>query len=166
MTEATPDTLATTEIVYVGFWLRFLAFLLDSIAAFLVISPLIALFFGQTNPADFNLADSRELIEFLQKSMVHLAAETILLGVVFVMFWILKSATPGKMLIKSSIVDARTFGKASGGQSFVRYLGYFLSLIPFGLGFLWIAFDSRKQGWHDKLAGTVVIKGKPEQLTT
>ncbi|MBT7879149.1 MAG: hypothetical protein HN738_13805, partial [Gammaproteobacteria bacterium] len=33
-----------------------------------------------------------------------------------------------------------------------------------GLGFIWIALDKRKQGWHDKLAGTVVIIGKPEPL--
>ncbi len=41
-----------------------------------------------------------------------------------------------------------------------RYLGYFASTIPLCLGFLWIAFDKRKQGWHDKLAGTVVIRAQ------
>jgi uncharacterized RDD family membrane protein YckC len=39
-----------------------------------------------------------------------------------------------------------------------RYFAYFLSTIPLGLGLIWVAFDKRKQGWHDKLAGTVVIK--------
>jgi uncharacterized RDD family membrane protein YckC len=39
-----------------------------------------------------------------------------------------------------------------------RYLGYFVSTIPFGLGLFWIGWDKRKQGWHDKLAGTVVIR--------
>jgi uncharacterized RDD family membrane protein YckC len=34
----------------------------------------------------------------------------------------------------------------------VRYLGYFVSSIPFGLGLFWVAFDARKQGWHDKMA--------------
>jgi len=43
---------------------------------------------------------------------------------------------------------------------FVRYIGYFVSVIPFGLGFIWIAFDSKKQGFHDKLAGTVVVRGE------
>ncbi len=38
----------------------------------------------------------------------------------------------------------------------LRYIGYFLSALPLDFGFLWIAFDARKQGWHDKLASTVV----------
>ena len=40
----------------------------------------------------------------------------------------------------------------------IRYLGYYVSAIPFGLGLLWVAFDPRKQGWHDKMAGTVVVR--------
>jgi uncharacterized RDD family membrane protein YckC len=39
----------------------------------------------------------------------------------------------------------------------VRYLGYFVSALPLGLGFFWVAWDKRKQGFHDKLAKTVVI---------
>jgi len=31
---------------------------------------------------------------------------------------------------------------------------------PFFLGIFWVAFDKKKQGWHDKLAGTVVVKTK------
>jgi len=47
------------------------------------------------------------------------------------------------------------------GRAIVRYFGYilcFLSAILFCLGFLWIGWDSRKQGWHDKLANTYVVK--------
>ena len=43
-------------------------------------------------------------------------------------------------------------------KAFVRYIGYGISEIPLFLGFLWIAFDKNKQGWHDKIAGTFVIK--------
>jgi len=39
-----------------------------------------------------------------------------------------------------------------------RYFAYFISTIPLCLGFLWITFDRKKQGWHDKLAGTVVVR--------
>ena len=42
--------------------------------------------------------------------------------------------------------------------AFVRALSCFLSLAPAGIGFLWIAFDSEKQAWHDKIAGTVVVR--------
>ena len=42
-------------------------------------------------------------------------------------------------------------------MAFLRWIGYMLSSLPLNLGFLWVAFDARKQGFHDKLAGTVVI---------
>ena len=42
--------------------------------------------------------------------------------------------------------------------SVVRALACFISLVALGLGFIWIAFDSEKQGWHDKIAGTVVVR--------
>ena len=43
---------------------------------------------------------------------------------------------------------------------FVRYFAYIVSFMPLYLGFIWIYFDKRKQGFHDKIAGTVVIKVK------
>jgi uncharacterized RDD family membrane protein YckC len=46
------------------------------------------------------------------------------------------------------------------GQSVGRYFAYLVSIIPLCLGFAWIAFDARKQGWHDKLAGSVVVRTK------
>jgi uncharacterized RDD family membrane protein YckC len=64
------------------------------------------------------------------------------------------------MLLSARVVDARTGNTLTVGQSIGRYLGYFISTLPFGLGLIWVAFDPRKQGWHDKLAGTVVIRSK------
>lgn len=62
------------------------------------------------------------------------------------------------MIFSAKIVDAKTGGKPSKGQLVGRYFAYILSGLPLGLGFFWIAWDKRKQGWHDKLSGTVVIK--------
>jgi uncharacterized RDD family membrane protein YckC len=67
-------------------------------------------------------------------------------------------ATPGKMAITAKVVDAATGERASMAQLIMRYFAYFISSLPLGLGFIWVAFDKRKQGWHDKIAGTVVIK--------
>jgi uncharacterized RDD family membrane protein YckC len=61
------------------------------------------------------------------------------------------------MLVKARIVTADGLRQPSTGRLIGRFLAYFVSIIPSFLGFLWIAFDKRKQGWHDKLAGTVVI---------
>jgi uncharacterized RDD family membrane protein YckC len=43
-------------------------------------------------------------------------------------------------------------------RAFIRYIGFFISQSAFGLGLLWAAFDPNKQGWHDKIAGTYVIR--------
>lgn len=75
-------------------------------------------------------------------------------------FWIYKQATPGKMAVAARVVDEETGESITLGQSMIRYLAYFVSTIPLCLGFLWVAFDSKKQGWHDKLAGTVVVRTK------
>ncbi len=81
-----------------------------------------------------------------------------LLGLVYVIgFWIWKSATPGKMLFGIKIVDAE--GKnLTPAKAIVRYIGYIISMVLFGLGFIWAFFDSKKQGWHDKIAQTYVVK--------
>ena len=74
-----------------------------------------------------------------------------------IIFLNMKGATPGKMVMAIRVVDSRTFGKPSLGSLVVRYFGLFLSTIPLGLGFLWVAWDKEKRGFHDKLAGTAVI---------
>ena len=68
----------------------------------------------------------------------------------------LKSAP---LIEKDQRLGARLTGqKPSLGQFIGRYLAYFLAIIPAGIGLLWVAFDDRKQGWHDKLARTVLIR--------
>ena len=62
------------------------------------------------------------------------------------------------MLLKLTVIDAKTGGKPSTAQFIGRYLGYYLAGIPLLLGIFWVGFDKRKQGWHDKLAGTLVVK--------
>jgi len=62
------------------------------------------------------------------------------------------------MVFGARVVDAQTGARMTTGQSIGRYLGYYVSIFGLGLGFVWVAFDPRKQGWHDKLAGTVVIR--------
>jgi uncharacterized RDD family membrane protein YckC len=92
--------------------------------------------------------------------------DSLVLAVAIVAFWVVKNATPGKMVIRAKIVDAKTGGAPSLSQYVIRYLGYYLSMIPLFLGFLWVAFDPKKQGWHDKLAGTVVVRPKQRGTET
>jgi len=55
-------------------------------------------------------------------------------------------------------VDARTLQPLSLRQAIIRALAYILSALPLYLGFVWAAFDKRKQALHDKVAGSVVIQ--------
>jgi uncharacterized RDD family membrane protein YckC len=67
--------------------------------------------------------------------------------------------TPGKMLLGLRVVQA-TGEPMTFGLAFLRWVGYIVSKIVLYLGFFWIAFDRRKQGWHDKIAGTLVVMSK------
>jgi uncharacterized RDD family membrane protein YckC len=56
------------------------------------------------------------------------------------------------------VVDIRTGGPIDYTRAFVRSLGRLLATIPCLLGYLWVAWDKEKQGWHDKIATTYVVR--------
>lgn len=89
--------------------------------------------------------------------LVNTGVQTAVLIVLTAFCWHTWSATPGKMLLKMKVVDAATEAPISNRQIALRLAGYFVSTLPLLLGFFWISFDKRRQGWHDKIAGTVVI---------
>ena len=75
-------------------------------------------------------------------------------------FWVWKGATPGKMLTGLRVVRADTFEPLGWGRALGRYLAYNLSFLTCGLGFAWAGWDARKQSLHDRVAGTVVVRGE------
>jgi len=82
-----------------------------------------------------------------------------LIGALVVLtFWAQRQATPGKLVLGLRIVDADTGGVPTIGRFALRYVGYLVSALPLGLGYLWALWDKRRQGWHDKMAGTLVIR--------
>ena len=137
-----------SEQEYAGFWIRVGASLIDTILLMIIIFPVVTAIYGKAYWSD----------ESLVQGFWDVMFSYLLPAVVVIVFWVYKSATPGKLMTSLTIVDAKTGGKPSTGQFIGRYLAYYLSAIPLCLGFIWIAFDKRKQGWHDKLAGTVVIR--------
>jgi uncharacterized RDD family membrane protein YckC len=142
-------------VEYGGFWMRVAASLIDTIALAAILIPLLVWIYG----SDYILR-ALGLVE--SHSMFAGPADVLLNYVVpaiaIILFWIARQATPGKMALSLKIVDARTLGPISTGQAIVRYLGYYVSILGAFLGLIWVAFDPRKQGWHDKLAGTLVIR--------
>ncbi len=80
-------------------------------------------------------------------------------GVYFLVAHLLWSTTVGMRALGLSVVNS--LGELPGlGACSARILGAGLSAAYFGLGFIWIAFDGRRQGLHDKIADTVVIHRK------
>lgn len=89
--------------------------------------------------------------------LVNTAIQTAVLCALTAFFWHRWGATPGKMLLRMKVVDAATEAPITGKQIALRLIGYCISSAVFLFGFLWIGFDKKKQGWHDKIAGTVVV---------
>ena len=108
---------------------------------------------SELEEAEAQSSGSGERTALLETTLI----ENALPAVATIAFWVFVGATPGKILFECRVVDARTGRPPGWARATVRYLCYFVSLVPLGLGFLWIAWDKRKQGWHDKLAGTLVV---------
>lgn len=134
-----------------GFFSRLEAFIIDlfliliaSLGGIGLVILILQFFVRPVFNVDLNLARYYPLIV------------SVIIGFYFLFFWALLGFTPGKFLLGLKVVrkDGRKVGL---GRSIVRFIGYWISAIPLFLGFIWIIFDSRRESWHDKLAGTHVI---------
>ncbi|MEJ5169036.1 MAG: RDD family protein [Arcobacteraceae bacterium] len=141
------------DVEYAGFWIRVGASFIDGLLFAIFTLPLTMIVYGDA------LWESESMILGPADFLINY----VLPAVVVVLFWLYKSATPGKMIFKLKVVDATTGNVLTVGQAIGRYLAYFLASIPLLLGIIWIAFDKKKQGWHDKLAKTVVIRDKSQE---
>jgi uncharacterized RDD family membrane protein YckC len=116
-----------------GFWIRIGAILVDALLVAIVLGVMRDRAFGARN------------------------VELLTLAAYAAVMWKLKGTTVGGAVfnVKVARVDGRPIDWST---AIVRALGCFLSLAVVGLGFLWIVFDDGKQAWHDKIAGTVVVR--------
>jgi uncharacterized RDD family membrane protein YckC len=119
----------TAALPRAGFWIRMLALLLDAL-----------------------------LVGFLMHLLHHMFnLELVMLAVYGAIMWKLRGSTIGGIVFDLQVV--RLDGRPIDWETaIVRALGCFLSLAVAGLGFFWIAFDRGRQAWHDKIAGTAVVR--------
>ena len=151
-----------TTYRFAGFWRRFVAYMIDGfiigiVFIILAIVAGLAYFFGAMS------SDSRGWMAQLTNSESIAALTTwlwllsIFMNIAyFTYFHGSTGRTPGKMLLGLQVVSTEGT-PISFGIAFLRSVGYLVSSIVFCLGYIWIGFDKKKQGWHDKIAGTVVI---------
>ncbi len=138
---------STIAYHYVGFFARLWASIIDTLWISLFILVILFSIFG----IDYlNMPDS-------EQGVMGSLLWWLLPAIMTIGFWFFRSASPGKILISAKIVDRKTGKKPDWWQIVARYVAYFISLLPFGFGFLWILWDDHKQGWHDKIASTLVI---------
>jgi len=144
---------AAAELSYAGFWRRLLAFFIDYLLLCTLLAPVLFLIYGRGY--FLWLAETEGFIAVYGSA--DLLLTKILPFLLLILLWRRLGATPGKILLDCRVVDAKTLENVSTRNAFIRAAGYIISALPVYLGFVWIAFDKRKQGLHDKLAGTLVL---------
>ncbi len=149
-------------MVKIGFWKRAVAITIDLV--FLDVSTKISLLplkrsidLGDIIPADLFSMDTFQAKVFLLYVILYLFVGLILSLVYFTYFHSATGQSIGKGLLKIKAIQ--TSGEPLNFKiAFIRWGGYFISGLAMYLGFLWVLFDKNKQGWHDKIAGTYVVK--------
>lgn len=156
------------SVQYGGFWIRLFAFILDGILLS-VVSSLTNLAFRQplTQPPPADLAALQTALLARIQSPAFLVAFILSALYSVLLVWRF-GATVGKMALRLRVVDAKTLGPVSLWQAILREfivkdVLYRLFFFFSWLGYLWIGWDPRKQGWHDKIARTVVIRAKAQE---
>lgn len=94
----------------------------------------------------------------LQPNQLGAAQAVLALGLYLVMSLVMRGESPGKKMLGIRVVDARGNSLEFWRTALRELPGKFLSGLFLGLGFLWVAWDRRKRGWHDYLAGTYVVR--------
>jgi uncharacterized RDD family membrane protein YckC len=157
-----------TERLYGGFWRRLVAYAIDKlilyfISLFLFLIALLSLGLGG-GVSLHRIVATGDLPRGMGLYFVVYAAAMFITDMIyFIWFHGSVGQTPGKMLLELRVIQ--TSGeKMTFGVAFLRWVGTLVSSLFLSLGYLWIAIDGKKQGWHDKIAATLVIRTVSELM--
>ena len=141
-----------TEIKYAGFWIRFLAILIDGVILGLILTPILRIIF----PVDVQAVVDGGAAS-VQLGGTASSIQSLITLAYYVIMTVMYGGTLGKMAMKIQVVG-EDMKKIDWGKAILRELvGKFVSGIVLGIGFIWAGFDAKKQGWHDKIAKTYVV---------
>src|SRR6266540_2616013 len=137
---------------------RLVAYILDAviltlIITVIVIAGVVVLGLGVTGSGEDARVSSPAVIGFI----VLLAVAIVVSVAYFPWFWARRGQTPGMRPFGLWVVRDRDGGPISGGTAVLRLVGTVVSSAVVYLGFIWIFIDARRRGWHDLIAGTVVV---------
>lgn len=140
----------------VGFGRRFLAYLIDAVLLTIVnnvVGLIVGLAIGLGAVAFDGDSDNASVAAQLAAGCLGLLIN----AAYFAGFWATTGQTLGKMALGIKVISVDG-SPVSWGKALLRYLGYIISSLILALGFIWVAFDPQRQGWHDKIAGTYVVR--------
>ncbi len=143
---------ASKGVIVIGFGRRLTANLIDAVFVFLV-TFFVASVVGFAGLL-FKVLKANNNLPFYELMVVTGLITSV---IYYVGFWVSSGQTIGKFItgIKVSKADGT---RLSWGSAILRYIGYLISAVALSIGFLWLAFDKKRQGWHDKMAGTLVVR--------
>ena len=139
-------------VAYAGFWRRFLALLIDGIILGVVggiLASVLGLGSGSSGDGSvsFNFGTGGTLLNFV-------------LGLIYftLMIALVNGKTIGGMVLGIRVVPADGGARVGIGKALIRAVVAYVSGLVIVLGYLWMLWDRNKQTWHDKAAGTYVVK--------
>jgi uncharacterized RDD family membrane protein YckC len=122
-------------VVFGGFWIRVVAYIIDAIIL--------------------------GVVQVVLRSAMGTSGQALgsLLSIIYLIgMWGTTGQTIGMMVFGLRIVKNADGSKITYGDAILRFIGLIVSFLVIFIGVIWVAFDARKRGWHDMIAGTVVIK--------
>ncbi|OLC26075.1 MAG: hypothetical protein AUG06_12375 [Actinobacteria bacterium 13_1_20CM_2_65_11] len=152
------------QTTFAGFWIRVLARLIDGLIIgipFSILFGLLAAFGGlfASNSSSSNQSAQTAAFTLFGGAFLLLYLFAIVVSIGYwIYFWGTTGETLGMRLLRLRIVDANTGGPIGYGRAAIRLLMTFVNTWACYIGWIWVAFDPRKQGWHDKVANSVVIR--------
>ena len=155
----------TPGLTYGGFWIRLVARVVDTLilgiplSIVLVVFAVLAGVIGSASNSSNQNTQSAVAIGF---GGIFLLFYLLVLAAVIgyqIYFWGSSGATPGMRLFKLRVVDAVTGTPIGYSRATIRWLMTIVNSWACYIGWIWVAFDPRKQGWHDKVANSVVVQG-------
>ena len=138
---------------------RLAAYILDGLLLTFMITALTlvitAVFFAGGPTIDPNDIANPRLITFISVLIFAILMVTL---AYFPFFWTRNGQTPGMRPFDLFVVRDQDGGRINAGTALLRLVGYWVSGFAFSLGYIWILIDKRRRGWHDLLAGTIVVR--------
>ena len=143
---------------FVGFWKRFLAYWVDGLVIGIITFPISSIFNSFTSVTYNSASQPATTTTFHSGSPIGALIAFLLGAGYFIFFWVNQNGQTLGMRLLAVRVVKEDGSPIDLSTAILRYIGYLISTVVIFLGFIWIAFDGKKQGWHDKIARTVVVK--------